>query len=71
MNQPVTELQLQGKDEPELLAMIASVSQELAHLRPYQNDHQITAEGLDTLRKVLFEVRTRSWMRRSKIGRSR
>ena len=46
MNQPVTDIQLHGKDEPELLAMIASVTQELASIKPCNGDHQLTSESL-------------------------
>ena len=71
MKHHISELQLHGKDETELLAMIASVSQHLAQIRPIQDDHQLTAESLNTLRKVLFDVRAKSWMRRQEIGMSR
>ena len=71
MSQPISQIELIGKDEPELLAMIASVSQELVSIRPYQTDHQMTAQSLDALRKVLFDVRTKRWMQKSGIGMSR
>ena len=71
MNQHISEIQLHGKDEPELLAMIASASQHLSDIRPYQSDNQMTADSLDTLRKVLFDVRTKRWMCRNNIGMSR
>lgn len=63
MHQQVSEITL-PQDEDALMAMITSASIELARFAPQTRKHILTEEGLDIMRKVLFDVRNRSFIKR-------
>ncbi len=59
MNQ-ITDIELTGKDEPELMNLFSHIAAELAQINPNSPGFRVIEASLDTVRTQLYRVQSRA-----------